>query len=67
MSGAVDREAVKAYLLGLQDRICSELERADGSGRFRRDGWRRAEGGVARAACCATARCSSRAASTSRT
>ena len=45
MSGAVDREAVKAYLLGLQDRICSELEQADGSGRFRRDGWRRAEGG----------------------
>ncbi len=45
MSRPVDREAVKAFLLGLQDRICSELERADGGGRFRRDAWRRAEGG----------------------
>ena len=45
MSGAVDREAVKAYLLGLQERICSALEEADGGGRFRRDTWQRAEGG----------------------
>jgi coproporphyrinogen III oxidase len=46
MSAPVDREAVKAYLLGLQDSICSALERADGgAGRFRRDAWRRAEGG----------------------
>jgi coproporphyrinogen III oxidase len=45
VSGAVDREAVKAYLLGLQERICSALEETDGGGRFRRDAWRRAEGG----------------------
>jgi coproporphyrinogen III oxidase len=45
VSGAVDREAVKAYLLGLQERICSALEEADGGGSFRRDTWRRAEGG----------------------
>ena len=45
MSRAVDREAVKACLLGLQDRICAELEQADGAGRFRRDAWSRAEGG----------------------
>ena len=45
MSGAVDREAVKAWLLGLQDRICAALEQADGAGHFRRDAWQRAEGG----------------------
>jgi len=45
MSAAVDRNAVKAYLLGLQDRICAALEAADGTGRFRRDAWERAEGG----------------------
>ncbi|MCU0976695.1 MAG: oxygen-dependent coproporphyrinogen oxidase [Steroidobacteraceae bacterium] len=45
MSQAVDREAVKTFLLGLQDRICGALERADGAGRFRRDAWNRAEGG----------------------
>ena len=45
MTAAVDREAVKAYLLGLQDRLCSALEQADGEGRFRRDAWQRAEGG----------------------
>jgi coproporphyrinogen III oxidase len=45
VSSAVDREAVRACLLGLQERICTALERADGSGRFRRDAWRRQEGG----------------------
>jgi coproporphyrinogen III oxidase len=45
MSVAVDREAVKAWLLGLQDRICVALEQADGAGQFRRDAWQRAEGG----------------------
>jgi coproporphyrinogen III oxidase len=40
--------AVKDYLLGLQDRICQELERADGSGRFREDLWERAGGGGGR-------------------
>lgn len=45
MSDRVDRDAVKAYLLGLQGRICAALEAADGGGRFRRDAWRRDAGG----------------------
>ncbi|WIO74272.1 oxygen-dependent coproporphyrinogen oxidase [Porticoccaceae bacterium LTM1] len=44
----VDKQAVKAYLLDLQDRICAELERADGSGHFVEDQWDRAEGGGGR-------------------
>ena len=36
--------AVSDYLLGLQDRIGTELERLDGR-RFRQDRWQRAEGG----------------------
>lgn len=43
----VDIEAVKAYLLDLQDRICMMLEAEDG-GRFREDSWTRAEGGGGR-------------------
>jgi len=34
-----DKAAVKAYLLGLQDRICSTLEVLDGSGSFIEDAW----------------------------
>jgi coproporphyrinogen III oxidase len=45
MSNTVDREAVRAYLTGLQATICNALEGVDGSARFRRDGWQRAEGG----------------------
>jgi coproporphyrinogen III oxidase len=45
MSNTVDREAVKAYLTGLQQNICTALERVDGGGRFRADRWQRAEGG----------------------
>ncbi|MBL1292868.1 MAG: oxygen-dependent coproporphyrinogen oxidase [Thiotrichales bacterium] len=37
-------EAVKQYLLGLQDRICDELEQEDGSGQFLEDSWQRAPG-----------------------
>jgi len=36
-----DVTAVRAYLLGLQDAICSALEREDGSARFREDAWTR--------------------------
>ena len=36
--------AVSDYLVGLQDRIVAELERVDGRP-FRRDRWRRDEGG----------------------
>jgi coproporphyrinogen III oxidase len=40
----MDVAAVRDYLLGLQTRIVSELERLDGKS-FRRDNWTRAEGG----------------------
>ena len=38
-------EAVKEYLVALQDRITTALEREDGTGRFRQDSWERPEGG----------------------
>jgi coproporphyrinogen III oxidase len=41
-------EAVKNYLLQLQDDICSGLEIADGSGRFIEDAWQRDGGGGGR-------------------
>ncbi|MBI3571666.1 MAG: oxygen-dependent coproporphyrinogen oxidase [Gammaproteobacteria bacterium] len=40
--------AVKNYLLGLQDQICSALEKEDGAQMFREDTWQRAEGGGGR-------------------
>jgi coproporphyrinogen III oxidase len=40
----VDAPAVKQYLLGLQDRIATELERIDGH-TFQRDAWERPAGG----------------------
>ena len=45
MCGIPDREAVRSYLVGLQDWITDELERADGRGRFRCDRWERDGGG----------------------
>lgn len=39
---------VRDYLTGLQDRICSTIEAADGTARFREDHWRREEGGGGR-------------------
>ncbi|KEF30378.1 Coproporphyrinogen III oxidase, aerobic [Marinobacter nitratireducens] len=45
MSQQPDIQAVKDYLLGLQDRICSRLEAVDGEGVFIRDAWDRPEGG----------------------
>jgi coproporphyrinogen III oxidase len=41
-------EEVRAYLLKLQDNICSACEKADGTGRFREDEWSRREGGGGR-------------------
>ncbi len=41
-------EAVKSYLLGLQDSICAGLEQEDGVGRFREDLWQSAAGGGGR-------------------
>lgn len=41
-------DAVKSYLLNLQDTICAGLETLDGSHRFREDLWQREEGGGGR-------------------
>lgn len=43
----VNLDAVKAYLLALQDDICAQLAQVDG-GRFVEDSWQRAEGGGGR-------------------
>lgn len=43
-----DIEAVKSYLLDLQDRICAGLERCDGSAKFIEDKWQRESGGGGR-------------------
>ena len=40
-----DRESVRAYFLGLLDRICSALEDEESGSRFHRDEWDRGEGG----------------------
>jgi coproporphyrinogen III oxidase len=48
MSEQPDQQAVKAYLLDLQDRIGAALEQQDSSQRFREDAWRRDEGGGGR-------------------
>lgn len=47
MSG-IDIEAVRGWLLGLQDAICAGLQEADGAVSFREDRWERAEGGGGR-------------------
>ncbi len=44
----VSLQAVKDYLLGLQDRICAELAEEDGSATFREDSWDREQGGGGR-------------------
>jgi coproporphyrinogen III oxidase len=44
----VSPQAVKEYLLDLQERICAELESEDGEGRFVEDVWQRPEGGGGR-------------------
>ncbi len=48
MSAQPDTQAVKDYLLDLQDRICAALEAADGVARFREDAWERPGGGGGR-------------------
>lgn len=42
---APDSAAVEKFLRGLQREICTGLERADGSGVFRKDSWERPGGG----------------------
>ena len=44
----VSLQAVKDYLLDLQDRICAELAEEDGSATFREDSWDREQGGGGR-------------------
>ena len=48
MTDQPDIQAVKDYLLTLQDRICSAVEQADGKARFREDAWDRPSGGGGR-------------------
>ena len=43
-----DIEAVKEYLLGLQDSICQQLEEEDGAANFVEDNWTREQGGGGR-------------------
>lgn len=44
----IDIQAVKNYLLTLQDTICAALEQVDVQEKFREDSWKRAEGGGGR-------------------
>ncbi len=48
MTDRPDAEAVRRYLLDLQDRISAALERADGGCAFREDAWDRPGGGGGR-------------------
>lgn len=48
MTTAPDKNAVKAYLLGLQDSICRGLAAEDGKGQFMEETWERTEGGGGR-------------------
>ena len=43
-----DKQAVKAYLLALQDSICQQLQAEDGAAEFVEESWTRAEGGGGR-------------------
>ncbi|MEH6617869.1 MAG: coproporphyrinogen III oxidase, partial [Porticoccus sp.] len=43
-----DKQAVKAYLLNLQDSICHGLQAEDGQASFEEDSWVRKEGGGGR-------------------
>ena len=43
-----DIDVVKNYLLDLQDRICTAIEREDAKEKFREDVWQRTEGGGGR-------------------
>jgi len=45
---AVDSEAVKTYLMGLQDRICAEVSALDNQSGFMEESWERNEGGGGR-------------------
>lgn len=44
----VDKDAVKQYLLGLQDAVCTAIEGEDGQATFLEDAWDRPQGGGGR-------------------
>ncbi|GHX58490.1 coproporphyrinogen III oxidase, aerobic [Vibrio cholerae] len=44
MESIVDKQAVKHFLLQLQDQICQQLEAADGQAQFIEDAWQREPG-----------------------
>ena len=44
----VNINVVIEFLKSLQDNICQALEKADGTGKFVEDNWKRAEGGGGR-------------------
>lgn len=44
----LDKQAVKDYLQGLQERICAELQHYETDAQFQEDNWIRAEGGGGR-------------------
>ncbi|MEJ2576350.1 MAG: oxygen-dependent coproporphyrinogen oxidase [Gammaproteobacteria bacterium] len=48
MPETIDTDAVRDYLLGLQERICNHLGREDAGTGFREDAWERPEGGGGR-------------------
>jgi coproporphyrinogen III oxidase len=43
-----DRTGISEWFKGLQDSICSQLEKADGQGKFQQDNWERPGGGGGR-------------------
>ena len=45
MVGQIDKQAVKSFLLDLQERICAECEALDTAAQFVEDSWQRTEGG----------------------
>ncbi len=44
----IDKDAVKTFLLQLQDQICRALEQQDGVAQFEQDDWQREQGGGGR-------------------
>jgi len=44
----VDKEAVKLFLLTLQDDICQQVEQSDGKAMFKEDAWKKEQGGSGR-------------------
>lgn len=44
----IDKQSVKDYLQGLQDRICAALQQYEAQAQFQEDNWTRAEGGGGR-------------------